>query len=91
MILEAIITAVVAVLSALGDLFPEMDTPAFIGSISSQISSVTGQMAPLGNWVPFGAAGTALQLVLAAIAIAIVVKVVRIIASFLTAGGGSAA
>lgn len=90
MIFEGIINAVAGIVSFIAGLMPEFDTPAWLTTIAAKIDLVVANMAPLGVWLPFGAAGTAVTLVLAAVAVAVIIKLVRIIASFLTLGGGAA-
>ena len=91
MITELFLSAIFAAVEFMGGLLPSIETPTWIADISDGVATVTGAMAPLGVWLPFGAAGNALVLVIAAVVVAVVVKLVRIVASFLTAGGGSAA
>lgn len=91
MIVEGFLTVLAEVIGFIGGLFPAIDAPAFLGSITSGVNTVVGHMAPLGVWLPFGAAGTAVQFVIAAAGVALVVKLIRVVASFFTAGGGSAA
>jgi len=90
-IFEAIVTAVCGFLSFIGSAMPTIELPAWVSDLAGLVSQISGWAAPLGNWLPFGAMGTALQFVLVCLVIAFLVKLVRIIASFMTAGGGSAA
>jgi hypothetical protein len=91
MIVEAFLGLLFGLFSFVGDLMPEMEVPAFVGSIAGLVGTITGAMAPLGMWIPFGAAGTATTAVLVAIGVAVAVKIVRIVLSLFTGGGGSAA
>lgn len=73
-------------------LFPAGPDPApALGGATSGIGQIFGWAAGLGNWVPWSAIGPALGVVVLVLAAAGVVKLVRIVASFLTLGGGSAA
>jgi hypothetical protein len=60
-------------------------------AVASGLGTVLGYAAGFGNWVPWGQVGPALLVVLALLVAAGGVKLVRIAASFLTFGGGSAA
>jgi hypothetical protein len=90
-IVNAIVHVLAGLLSFIGGLFPTVDTSGFVGSVSGAIGSVTGAMAPLGNWIPFSAAAQACGLVLTAIAAALAIKLLRVILSLFTGGGGGAA
>lgn len=73
-------------------LFPPLPDPApILGNVTSGIGQVFASAASLAFWVPFGATGAAIALVAAVAAVAFGIKLVRIVASFLTLGGGSAA
>ena len=91
MIVDLIVTALAGIVTFVGDLFPTINAPGWLSGLAGQVSLVTDNMAGLGQWVPFGAAGQATVLVLAAVVVAVAVKLIRIVASFFTAGGGSAA
>lgn len=91
MIVELIITALVALVSFIGSLFPTISLPGWFTSLVGHVEFVAGYMSGLGQWIPFGPAGNALAFVLVAVGVAVIVKLVRIVASFITAGGGSAA
>lgn len=91
MIAEAIIGLIAGLVGAIGSMFPTMESPAFLTTLADKVAVVTDWMAPLGVWVPLGAAGNATQVVLAAAAAAIAIKLIRLVVSLFTGGGGSAA
>lgn len=73
-------------------LFPPLPDPGpILANVQGGIGSVFSSAASLSFWVPFGATGAALALVAAVAVVAFGIKLVRIVASFLTLGGGSAA
>lgn len=82
---------VVQLVAWLIDLIPLPDPDPILSGISGGIGSVFAAAGALSFWVPFGAAGAAVLLVAAVAGVSFGVKVVRIVASFLTLGGGSAA
>lgn len=91
MIFEAIVDVLATFFEWVGGLLPEIDVPSWIGTIASSLATVTGFMAPLGVWVPFSAAQSATLLVVAAVVVALGTKVIRVLVSLFTGGGGGAA
>jgi hypothetical protein len=91
MITEAVVRLFAGLLTLIGNLMPNVNTPGFFDSVAGAVGTVAGFMAPLGNWVPFSAAVQGTTFVLACVAAALVVKLVRITVSLLTGGGGGAA
>jgi hypothetical protein len=70
---------------------PAPTPPDWWSSVSGAVDAVNSHITGLGAWLPFPVLRTVLAAVFALLAISLAVKVVRIVASFLTAGGGSAA
>lgn len=76
---------------------PTVTLPTFFnsgtgsGTVGGVMSSVVGYFNSWDNLFPLDQAGYALGIVASSWAAALIIKVVRIVASFLTAGGGSAA
>lgn len=60
-------------------------------AMASGVGTVLGYAGGFGNWIPWGQVGPALVVVLGVLVAAGAIKLVRIVASFLTLGGGSAA
>lgn len=89
MITEALVAIFVGLVSFLGNLMPDVEVPAFVGTLSGLVSTITGYMAPMGHWVPFAAAGQGTVAVLAAMATAVLIWAVRFILSLFTGGGGT--
>lgn len=72
-------------------LFPSVDVPVWMTTtVPDALATLNGYLVAIDAWLPFAHAATALLLVLAALTAAVALKGVRIVASFLTAGGGSA-
>jgi hypothetical protein len=79
-------------LSGIASLMPSFPGPAAVfGPITDGLSTVAGYVGSLSFWLPFGALGTGLVVLAGLGAVALTIKLVRIVASFLTLGGGSAA
>lgn len=91
MILEALVSAIAALVASIGDLFGSFEMPGWWDTIGPGLADLAGFAAGFGEWVPFGAAVNAVQFVVGAILLAFGIKVVRILVSLFTAGGGSAA
>lgn len=83
--------SVVKLVASLVALVPVPDPQPVVNSVGSGVASVFASAGALAYWVPFASAGAA-TLVVGAMALAAgSIKLVRIVASFLTLGGGSAA
>lgn len=79
-----------ALWSWLMGLFPVITPPDWLTGINAALTTVTSHIGGMGRWLPFGLLGGVLATFFAILAAGFVVKVVRIVASFFTAGGGSA-
>ena len=75
----------------LGGLVSLPTPPAFFGTLQGYAVTAGGYVANTGVWMPWTVIATVLGAWVTALAAALIVKIVRIVASFLTAGGGSAA
>lgn len=73
------------------DLFDVPDPAASIGQATSAWGQLVGFMSGAAGWFPFDIAVACVGVVAALGLAAVGVKFVRIVASFLTLGGGSAA
>lgn len=91
MIWEPLLALAFAILRGIVGLLPTDDPPEWLDDGAGYVSTVLAKGAGLGAWIPFQLAGTVLAAVLACVAIGFTIKLVRIVASFFTAGGGSAA
>jgi hypothetical protein len=91
MITDAIISALAALLSWVGGLFPTITLPAGLTEGLATFGTYAAKYWELGHILPVGAMAAGFGLVVLASAVALAIKVIRIVASFLTAGGGSAA
>jgi hypothetical protein len=73
------------------DMFPHDAPPGWLASASEALTTVWGYAAGLGAWIPWSFVGTVTAAVVASVALGFTLKLIRIVASFFTAGGGSAA
>lgn len=70
---------------------PWPEPPEWFGTLSSGVDALNSHITGLGAWLPFPILRTVLGAILALLLVSLGLKVVRIVASFFTAGGGSAA
>lgn len=80
-----------ALVSFVTGLLPTMSTPGWLDTASGHLATVLGYGAALGAWIPWQVAGIVFGSLMVALGVSFGIKVVRIVASFLTLGGGSAA
>ena len=71
--------------------FPAPDVPTWLTGLDTAISGVSTFIGSLQSWFPGTLAVAIITSWLLALSISIGIKVTRIVASFLTGGGGSAA
>lgn len=92
MIIEWIFDLIAGLVNFFLGLLPDLPDSSWLsGDVASAVSTISGYASQLGNFVPWGIVESCIGLILATLAVAAIIKVVRIIASFLTVGGGSAA
>ena len=90
MIVDAFVSALAWVFSGLGDLFGALTMPDWWASVDGALATLGTAAAGIASWVPVGDAVTVAGFVLACVGIGFGIRLVRIVASFFTAGGGSA-
>lgn len=91
MITDAIIGLLTNLVNTLLGSLPTFAMPSWFAAAAGPIQTVMGVGASLGAWVPTGLVITVLTALLAANGVAFGIKIARIVASFATFGGGSAA
>ena len=72
-------------------MLPPIPVPSWASSSDGLVAKVFGLAGSLGAWVPLGLLATVLGALLTIHVAGFGIKLARIVASFLTAGGGSAA
>jgi len=90
MIVEWFLGLLVSLLETMVSALPSFDPPGWFTNANSGFASVFGVANSMGVWLPVGLGFTVLAAVLTCLVIGFGIKVTRIAASFLTAGGGSA-
>jgi hypothetical protein len=90
-ITQAILSALLDVAAWVVGLFPSVDAPGWLSGLSGPLADVTDHMSGFAVWVPFTAAGNVLVFVMAMVGVALIVKLIRLIVSLFTGGGGGAA
>lgn len=91
MIVEGLMSFFFALVRTVMQLLPSFNPPEAFTNANGWIADIWAAGAGLGAWIPWSVVGIATGMVIAAIGIGFAIKLVRIVASFLTAGGGSAA
>ena len=71
-------------------LFPTIAPPSWLTDANSSLATAAGYVGSMGTWVPVPLVITVAGAVLACWVVGFGIKVVRILLSFLLAGGGSA-
>lgn len=90
MITDAIINFFVGVVAALMSFLPTSGAPTWLTSIGGAVGTVYAYAGQMGAWFPVTLVRNVALAVIASILAGFVVKTVRIVASFVTVGGGSA-
>ncbi len=92
MITELLVTIFAGIAGAMGALMPDFDAPGWLTtSLPNAVDAMRPYLAGANAWLPLDQVGVVLAFVAFALAAALTVKLVRIVASFATFGGGSAA
>lgn len=91
MITGAIVSWFGAFIGWLGSLLSLPTPPAFLGDLAGYVATAAGYVASTSVWMPWSVMVAVLAAWAVCLAAGFAVKLVRIVASFLTAGGGSAA
>lgn len=91
MITANVIDLFVMLLMALLDSLPETQVPEWVTSGATFIPQIFQFASSLGVWVPWGLISQVMFGVVAVWLVAFGIKIVRIVISHLTGGGGSAA
>lgn len=90
MITDAIINFFLGIVAALLSFLPSNEPPAWLLTIGGAIGTVYAYAGQMGVWFPVTLVRNVALAVIAAMLAGFVVKMVRIVASFVTVGGGSA-
>jgi uncharacterized membrane protein (UPF0136 family) len=91
MITQFIVLGFLSLVGLVLGFFPSWAAPSWLSTVVSAAESMTVAAADLAWLVPVRELGLALALVVASLGVALGIRVIRIVASFLTAGGGGAA
>lgn len=91
MVTEALLDVIRSVVSTVLGSLPQIEVPDWLATASDGASQVAAMGAGLGAWIPAPLIMTVVGALLAAWLIGFGIKLARIVASFLTLGGGSAA
>ena len=90
MIVEWFLGVLVGLLEGLVSALPAFSPPSWFTSSGGMVAQLFGYADSMGAWLPIGLLMTIAAAVLTCIVVGFGIKLARIAASFLTAGGGSA-
>lgn len=91
MIVELLVKAIAAIGKGLADLLGDLDAPGWLTGVAGDWNTLMGHFGGLGAWIPWSVMQTVVTALFAAVAVSLAIKLTRIVLSFFTAGGGSAA
>lgn len=91
MIVQWFLQALTAVVAFMLGLLPTIAVPSWLTTAGSAVSTVLGYASTMGAWIPLDVGLTVVGAFLSCLAASFGIKLVRIVLSFFTAGGGSAA
>lgn len=89
MVVNAILSLFGSAIAAILGLIPHLSPPAWLSSVGSSLAVVTGALSGSTAWLPWSFLELGIALSLAGVGLAVAVRGFRIVASFLTLGGGS--
>lgn len=90
-IVEWALNAVGWVVNNIFSVMPDIPVPSWFTGAGQALAGLFGAAASMGVWIPIALALNVMGVLFAAMFGGALIKLARIIASFLTAGGGSAA
>lgn len=88
MIWEWLLNAIADAAEWLHAQYTIMGVPDWVFAGIGYVASAMAYVSSLGNWIPFDLGGVVMLAALAAWVLGVGIKIVRIVASFLTLGGG---
>ena len=91
MVTQGIVAAYAWFVALLGSFVNFPAVPSFVSEAAGFASTIGGYVASTGSWIPWPIMSATLAAYGVCLAAALLVKTARIIASFVTLGGGSAA
>lgn len=91
MIVEGVVKVIVAFFEFVVGLLPTRAVPGWVDSIGPSLQIVWNHANQLGAWIPWDAVGYVTAAVLSCMVIGLQIRLVRIVLSLFTGGGGSAA
>lgn len=91
MIVEAIFNVVGAFLAFVVGLFPTRDPASWVSSMGPAIQTVWNAAAGMGAWIPWSNVSAVVQAVIGAMLTGLAIRLIRVVLSLFTGGGGSAA
>ncbi len=91
MITALLIWLVGTIVILVGTMFPESEPGAVADQAADGVGYVMGLASGFGVWLPFGTVATCAAALLGVYLVGFGIRLIRVVASFVTGGGGSAA
>lgn len=89
MVISGFLSVLGTVLTWVLGLLPHFGVPSWFSGLGSAVATVSGALSGTSSWVPWTAVMVGLGVIFAAVGVSVAIRGFRIVASFLTAGGGS--
>lgn len=89
MITDALLAFVAWVVETVTGWLPDYETPAWVADVGAGLQPILDTAGELGSWVPVEFGLTVAGAVLGAVVVGFGIKIVRSVASYFLAGGGS--
>jgi hypothetical protein len=89
MITASILWLAASLFQLVVSLIPVGDPPAWWGDLAGYLGTIWGYCDQLGAWIPWSLAGTVVGAILDCLLVAMGIRVVRILLSLFTGGGGA--
>jgi hypothetical protein len=89
MVVNALLSMFADALSWLLSLMPHLSVPTWLTTAGTTLTGLLNGLSGTSGWLPWIPLEASIGLALAAVGISVAIRGVRIVASFLTLGGGS--
>lgn len=90
MVTDALLDFVAWLVETVVGWFPDSEPPTWLAQIGNMGAVLGDGVNSMGAWLPIGLGFQVIQAVVVCLGVGLLIKVARIVASFVTAGGGSA-
>lgn len=89
MIISALMSLFGSVIAGILGLMPHLSPPAWFSDATGALGTVTGALSGTSSWLPWNYLTLGVAVALLGVGLGAAIRGIRIVASFLTLGGGS--